>query len=85
MGMGRGIEGERLLWEVTRSAAALLVSPTIELVKISADPGCGWMFLDASRNHSRRWCDSRDCGNRARVRKHLAHKRAAPTSEQRRR
>lgn len=71
-----GAEGDRLLWEVTRSAAALLVSPKIEMVKTCADPGCGWMFLDASRNHSRRWCDSRDCGNRERVRRHLARKRA---------
>ena len=26
---------------------------------------CGWVFLDASRNLSRRWCDMGDCGNRA--------------------
>jgi predicted RNA-binding Zn ribbon-like protein len=32
------------------------------------DSECGWYFLDTSRNHSRRWCDSGDCGNRARVR-----------------
>jgi predicted RNA-binding Zn ribbon-like protein len=30
--------------------------------------GCGWLFLDTTRNHSRRWCDPADCGNRARVR-----------------
>jgi predicted RNA-binding Zn ribbon-like protein len=32
--------------------------------------GCGWLFLDTTRNHSRRWCDSRDCGNRSRVRRY---------------
>jgi predicted RNA-binding Zn ribbon-like protein len=26
---------------------------------------CGWVFIDASRNLSRRWCDMNDCGNRA--------------------
>lgn len=26
---------------------------------------CGWVFVDASRNLSRRWCDMGDCGNRA--------------------
>jgi len=31
---------------------------------------CGWLFLDCSRNHSRRWCDMRDCGNRAKIRRH---------------
>jgi predicted RNA-binding Zn ribbon-like protein len=26
---------------------------------------CGWVFIDGSRNLSRRWCDMGDCGNRA--------------------
>ncbi len=34
------------------------------------DPECGWFFVDTSRGHRRRWCDSADCGNRARVRRH---------------
>lgn len=29
-------------------------------------PDCNWLFLDTSRNRSRRWCSSGDCGNRAR-------------------
>lgn len=35
-----------------------------------ADSGCGWLFLDRSKNASRRWCSSGDCGNRARARRH---------------
>jgi len=27
-------------------------------------PGCEWLFVDATRNHSRRWCDMDDCGSR---------------------
>lgn len=42
-----------------------------------ADGGCGWLFLDHSRNRSRRWCDSADCGNRDRVRRHYRRSRAA--------
>ena len=68
---------ERPLWPVARSAAELLTSPKLGRVKVCAGEGCGWMFLDESRNASRRWCDSRDCGNRERVRKHLARKRAS--------
>ena len=34
------------------------------------DNGCGWLFLDRSKNGSRRWCSSADCGNRARARRH---------------
>jgi predicted RNA-binding Zn ribbon-like protein len=65
------------LWPVARSAAELLTSPKLGRVKVCADKGCGWVFLDESRNGSRRWCDSRDCGNRERVRRHLARKRAS--------
>jgi predicted RNA-binding Zn ribbon-like protein len=65
------------LWPVARSAAELLTSPRLGRVKVCADSGCGWVFLDESRNGSRRWCDSRDCGNRERVRRHLARKRAS--------
>jgi predicted RNA-binding Zn ribbon-like protein len=36
------------------------------------DPACGWVFVDTSRGHRRRWCSSADCGNRERVRRHAA-------------
>ena len=65
------------LWPVAQSAAELLTSPKLGKVKVCAGEGCGWVFLDESRNASRVWCDSRDCGNRERVRRHLARKRAS--------
>jgi predicted RNA-binding Zn ribbon-like protein len=65
------------LWSVVRSAAELLTSPKVGRVKVCAGEGCGWIFLDESRNGSRLWCDSRDCGNRERVRRHLARKRTS--------
>jgi predicted RNA-binding Zn ribbon-like protein len=68
---------DSLLWPVAQSAAELLTSPKLGRVKVCAGEGCGWVFLDESRNGSRRWCDSRDCGNRERVRRHLARKRAS--------
>jgi len=37
-----------------------------------ADPACGWVYVDTSRGHRRRWCSSADCGNRERVRRHAA-------------
>ena len=40
---------------------------------------CGWLFLDRTRNHSRVWCSSADCGNRSRARRHYARR----TAEQR--
>lgn len=37
--------------------------------------GCGWLFLDGTRNRSRRWCDPDDCGNRTRVRNYVRRQR----------
>jgi predicted RNA-binding Zn ribbon-like protein len=34
-------------------------------VKACPGPGCAWVFVDRSRNGSRRWCDMAECGNRA--------------------
>ncbi|MEW5901326.1 MAG: ABATE domain-containing protein, partial [Acidobacteriota bacterium] len=60
-----------LLWPVARSAADLLTSENLARVRQCADDrGCGWLFLDRSRNRSRRWCAMDDCGNRAKARRH---------------
>lgn len=69
---------ERMLWPVARSAAELLTSQELNRVGVCADDrGCGWLFLDTSRNRSRRWCDMKDCGNRAKARRHYKRKRSA--------
>jgi predicted RNA-binding Zn ribbon-like protein len=60
-----------ILWPIVRSAAELMTSEALERVGQCADEqGCGWLFWDYSRNKSRRWCDIRDCGNRAKARRH---------------
>src|SRR5262249_14209255 len=55
------------LWPVMDAAAELLVSPDRHLIHECSDNSCRWLFLDRSKNHSRRWCDMRICGNRAKV------------------
>ena len=62
------------LWPVARSAAELLTSSERGLVKRCASDTCLWLFLDRTKNHARRWCDMKVCGNRAKVR---AHRRRA--------
>ena len=62
---------DQVLWPVAWSAAELLVEGPLE--RIRECPGqdtCGWLFLDLSKNASRRWCDMRVCGNRAKARRH---------------
>jgi predicted RNA-binding Zn ribbon-like protein len=66
---------ERVLWPVVQSAADLLTGPELDRVKICMNDPCSWLFLDASRNRSRRWCDMNDCGNRAKARRHYARKK----------
>jgi predicted RNA-binding Zn ribbon-like protein len=73
-------KGPRLRWTTgtldlpaqlaAASALALLAGPELERVKQCPGPTCGWVFLDTSRNKSRRWCNSAECGNRARVQAH---------------
>lgn len=63
---------ERVLWPIVRSAADILTSADLlaRVGQCADDRGCGWLFLDLSKNHSRRWCDINDCGNRAKQRRH---------------
>jgi predicted RNA-binding Zn ribbon-like protein len=66
---------DRMLWPVVHDAADLLTSPDLDRVGQCADDRCGWLFLDMSRNRSRRWCSMEDCGNRAKVREHYQRSR----------
>ena len=56
---------------------ALLQGDELDAIRECERTGCGWLFLDRSRNHSRRWCSSSDCGNVVRARRHSARRRAA--------
>lgn len=58
-------------------AAALLTSAP-SLSRVTACDECRWVFLDTTRNHSRRWCDPADCGNRSRQRSHYRRHRGNP-------
>jgi len=59
---------------IIKSAADLLVSSELKGVKQCADDACGWLFMDKSRNNSRRWCSMKDCGNRAKAHRHYLRK-----------
>ena len=64
-------------WQAAVSAIALLTSEAAARVKECADDrGCGWLFVDATRNGSRMYCFSNECGNRARQLKFRERRRA---------
>ena len=67
---------DHALGPIARSAADLLTSGESRArVRQCQGDNCGWLFVDASKNHSRCWCDMRDCGNRAKVRRHRLRKK----------
>jgi predicted RNA-binding Zn ribbon-like protein len=71
-------DGLRLpIWLAALSGAELLTSPDRRRVRQCEGAGCAWLFVDRSRNGSRRWCDMSVCGNRAKARRHHAKSRAA--------
>jgi predicted RNA-binding Zn ribbon-like protein len=67
---------DSMLWPVIRSAADLLVSDKIDLVGQCASMDCGWLFLDTTKNHRRRWCDMKGCGNRDKARRYYRRTKA---------
>jgi predicted RNA-binding Zn ribbon-like protein len=73
---------DRMLWPVVRSAADLLTSDELDDVRICASDACNWLFLDTSKNHSRRWCDMKSCGNRAKARRFYGRKKGSLTVSQ---
>lgn len=70
------------VWALSLSASDLLVSERAERVRACDNPECRWLFLDTSKNHTRRWCDMRLCGNRMKARRfktRLTTQSSAPT------
>jgi predicted RNA-binding Zn ribbon-like protein len=74
---GDEIELGRMLWPVARSAADILTSDELDDVRVCASDSCNWLFLDTSKNHSRRWCDMKSCGNRAKARRFYGRKKSS--------
>jgi predicted RNA-binding Zn ribbon-like protein len=59
-----------LVDELVLAAGRLVEREDLGRLRECQDAGCGWLFLDRSKNGSRRWCSSGDCGNRARAKRH---------------
>ena len=79
---GLELDLDRVTWWVARSAAELLTSRDLTFVRECASYDCGWLFMDTTKNRSRRWCDMRTCGNRAKSRRHYERRRTAGSNRQ---
>jgi predicted RNA-binding Zn ribbon-like protein len=68
---------DRMLWPISRSALELLTSSDVHRVKdCGRHGGCGWLFVDTSKNGSRRWCSMEVCGRQDKVRRRMRRRTA---------
>ena len=68
---------------IASSLAQFLADDAPGRLRVCANPGCRYLFIDRSPTGRRRWCDMRTCGNQAKVARHRARARVphdgAPT------
>lgn len=69
---GEDLDG--VLWPVAHSAVGLLTGGPLDRLKHCV--GCWWLFLDGSRNKSRRWCTMEDCGTHEKMRRYVERRSA---------
>lgn len=57
------------VWILAQSASDLVLSSALQRMRACDADTCRWLFLDTSKNASRRWCNMRVCGNRMKARR----------------
>jgi predicted RNA-binding Zn ribbon-like protein len=62
------------VWILSLQASALLTSEAMSRLRTCGCETCRWLFLDTSKNHTRRWCDMKVCGNRMKARRFQARR-----------
>jgi predicted RNA-binding Zn ribbon-like protein len=68
---------QHVLSMVACSAGDLLTSLEADRIGQCSGPDCRWLWVDRTRNQSRRWCDMAVCGNRVKARRHYQRTRLA--------
>jgi predicted RNA-binding Zn ribbon-like protein len=61
------------IWPLVHSAMELLTDGPLE--RVSQCGRCRWLFLDTTKNHSRRWCSMQGCGTDAKMERYVARRR----------
>jgi predicted RNA-binding Zn ribbon-like protein len=57
------------VWMLSQTASQLMMSDAMDRVRACGAETCRWLFLDTSKNHTRRWCNMKVCGNRMKARR----------------
>src|SRR5437773_1881421 len=66
-------ELDAVLRPLVESAVSLLTSERLARLRRCGNSTCYWLFLDETKNCSRRWCEMASCGNLMKVRRHRAN------------
>jgi predicted RNA-binding Zn ribbon-like protein len=66
-------ELEAPLWPLVHSAVELVTDGPLD--RVSQCGRCRWLFLDTTKNHSRRWCSMEGCGTDAKMERYVARRR----------
>jgi predicted RNA-binding Zn ribbon-like protein len=67
---------EKPLFAIALAAENLLKSGRLDRLHVCGGDNCEWIFLDNSKNASRRWCSMATCGNDAKVKKFRRRRKA---------
>jgi len=77
------VDLESPAWAPVSAAADLLASPgelaRVRMCGMCECGECSWLFVDRTKARTRRWCSMKDCGNRAKARRHYARVKGAIT------
>jgi predicted RNA-binding Zn ribbon-like protein len=74
-------EPDSPLWPVADAAYSLLTGR--ELSRLKRCVGCPWLFLDRSKNQSRRWCSMEFCGTDEKMRRYVTKRAERRTADRR--
>jgi predicted RNA-binding Zn ribbon-like protein len=67
-------EADLPVWILAAQASQLMLSDAMQRVRACGADTCRWLFLDTSKNHTRRWCNMKVCGNRVKARRFQARR-----------
>jgi len=68
---------ERMAVEAAMALVDVIRSRELDRLRVCAAPDCGAVVLDLSRNRSKRYCDTGNCGNREHVRAYRQRRSSA--------
>ncbi|MGW8889887.1 CGNR zinc finger domain-containing protein [Streptomyces sp. NPDC055749] len=61
---------------IVRGLVGLTQRDDLDRLHQCEDAKCGWVYLDTSPRRNRRWCNTKDCGDRNRARAYYARQKA---------